>query len=99
MDKSEIKKNYKLRVRGTLKAKVLEYLATHPCQDCGEPDPIVLEFDHRDQSAKVDSVARLVNDCKSWETVLEEIQKCDVRCANCHKRRTAKQLGFWKQLG
>jgi len=102
MDKKSIhnkqKLDYKLRKRAELRLKVLEYLNTHPCITCGEPDPIVLEFDHRNQDDKILSISRLVNDCSSWQIIQDEISKCDVLCANCHRRRTHKQLGFWKQL-
>jgi hypothetical protein len=40
-------------------------------------------------------VSALVNGKYSWSKILEEIEKCDVRCANCHRRRTAKQLGWY----
>lgn len=70
----------------------------HPCVICKEADPIVLEFDHLDPTDKDGSVARMVNDCKPWEVVEAEINKCRVLCANCHKRHTYAQLGFWKQL-
>lgn len=33
-----------------------------------------------------------------WNKILSEIEKCDVRCANCHKRRTARQFN-WSKLG
>ena len=78
------------------RALLLAYLLDHPCVDCGEADPIVLDFDHRDPSTKRNEVARLAS-TKSWPQVLAEIEKCDVRCANCHRRKTAKQFG-WKKL-
>ena len=78
---------------------MLRYLREHPCVDCGEADPIVLDFDHRDREHKVDSVMKLVLSGYGWETILAEIAKCDVRCANCHRRRTAVQLGWFKLNG
>ncbi len=70
------------------------YLEKHPCVDCGESDPRVLEFDHREREKKKQEVARLVS-TGSKGVVLREIAKCDVRCANCHRRRTAHQFA-WK---
>lgn len=74
-------------------AFILEYLEAHPCVDCGEPDPIVLEFDHR--SDKRCSVSDAVRKGLGQKTIAAEIAKCDVRCANCHRRKTADQFG-WK---
>ena len=66
--------------------RVYEYLVSHPCVDCGESDIRVLEFDHRDPSKKLFTVSELTS---GQSTKLEdEILKCDVRCANCHKKRT-----------
>ena len=31
-----------------------------------------------------------------WNLILEEIKKCEVRCANCHRIKTANQFGFEK---
>jgi hypothetical protein len=74
---------------------VYSYLQSHPCVDCGETDVVVLEFDHRDPATKRRDVAYLAAR-KSWKTVLVEIAKCDVRCANCHRRRTAAQFSWVK---
>jgi phage-related protein len=75
---------------------VLAYLLEHPCVDCGEGDPIVLHFDHRDGQKKYKGVSFLVKKGRSLEVIKSEVEKCDVRCANCHMRRTAKQFGWWK---
>jgi hypothetical protein len=75
-----------------------EYLSTHPCVDCGESDPIVLEFDHVDQGTKRAEVSRMVSSILSWDTITKEVAKCEVRCANCHRRRTAKQRGYYLYL-
>jgi hypothetical protein len=72
------------------------YLAEHPCVDCGESDIRCLEFDHRDPSTKSANVAKLLQRAGAWSTILAEIEKCDVRCANCHRRRTSRQFSTWR---
>lgn len=67
------------------------YLATHPCVDCGESDPIVLEFDHRAPALKVFNIGESNSLSKSIKSVRFEVSKCDVRCSNCHRRRTFTQ--------
>lgn len=75
---------------------ILEYLLKNPCIDCGEPDPIVLEFDHIDPSIKDGVISVLKR--SSLSKVKKEIEKCEVRCANCHRRKTAKQFGWKNKL-
>lgn len=68
-----------------------DYLFDHPCVDCGETDPVVLEFDHIDTKS-FDIAYGIRNN--SWESVLREMDKCEVVCANCHRRRTSRRGGF-----
>lgn len=72
---------------------IFEYLKKHSCIDCGESDPIVLEFDHIEDKKYSISV---MHDQFSWKTILKEIEKCEVRCANCHRRKTAKQFNWYR---
>jgi len=72
---------------GVIKLKILAYQKEHPCIDCGETDPIVLDFDHV-RGTKITNIARMVNDETPWTIIEKEIEKCDVRCANCHRRAT-----------
>lgn len=74
--------------------RLAEYLRDHPCVDCGETDLRVLDFDHRDRTDKRGQVSRLVFSV-GWARLAEEIARCDVRCSNCHRRRTAEQMGWW----
>lgn len=70
---------------------IFNYLKNNPCVDCGEKDPIVLQFDHiKDKKYNISDMKMM-----SFEKVDEEIKKCDVRCANCHVRKTAKQFGYY----
>lgn len=84
-------------VRATNRALLAEYFAAHPCVDCEETDIRVLDFDHRDDVHKRCNVARLLGGGISWEAIVAEIAKCDVRCANCHRRRTCERGGWWRQ--
>jgi hypothetical protein len=77
---------------------VYAYLLEHPCIDCGEADPMCLDFDHVDRSTKKTRVSTLVQRYCRLETIKEEIEKCEVRCANCHRRKTIKELGQYKWL-
>lgn len=63
------------------------------CLDCGELDFIVLEFDHRDPTTKSFSISD-VGATVSMKRLKEELQKCDVVCSNCHRRRTAKYYNW-----
>lgn len=76
---------------------VLVYLKTHPCVDCGESNPVVLEFDHV-RGNKLNDVCNLIKRGRCWENIYAEIQKCEVRCCNCHRIKTAKQFGYRKLL-
>lgn len=67
------------------KENAKKYLSTHPCVDCGETDIIVLEFDHI-KGNKEFCISTKYR-CRSWKRLLKEIDKCEVRCANCHRKR------------
>lgn len=76
---------------------VQKYLEGNPCVDCGEADIEVLQFDHIEmvgsKSLRVSSYMG-----HSLETLKKEIEKCEVRCGNCHIRRTRKQMGWFRTL-
>ena len=76
--------------------KLFDFYKSNPCVDCNESDPMVLECDHR--SDKKFEVSKLVGNGYSWDTIQKEIDKCDVRCANCHRRKTAIQFGWYQDL-
>ena len=86
------------RERDSYWAWLMTYLQSHPCVDCGETDPIVLTFDHRELTEKIETIGRLLSR-SGWKAFLAEVAKCDVRCANCHRLRTAEQFGWSKRIG
>lgn len=69
----------------------------HPCVDCGEGDPIVLEFDHITDD-KTSGISDLVGTGVSLDILIAEIAKCVVRCANCHRRKTSRELGWFRTI-
>lgn len=87
-----VKHNAEYRLRNL--QHIVDFFKTHPCVDCGETDPVVLEFDHLQD--KEYNVSRLNHG--SFETLVNEIAKCEVRCANCHRRKTAVQFGWYKDI-
>jgi hypothetical protein len=72
-------------------AYLVSFFREHPCVDCGEGDPLVLEFDHLGD--KQFGIGRGMRE-RPWQAVLAEIEKCEVVCANCHRRRTNRRGGF-----
>lgn len=85
------------RIRSVVREHIWQYFASHPCVDCGEKDRLVLQFDHV-RGQKIKDVSYLVSFGSSWDRIQAEIAKCDVRCANCHARRTALASGDYRAV-
>lgn len=66
-----------------------DFKATLSCQVCGENHPACLDFHHRDASEKDIAVGAAVT--YSRAKLLREIAKCDVLCANCHRKHHASE--------
>jgi hypothetical protein len=66
-----------------------------PCMDCGNSfPPCAMDFDHRPDETKTGTISRIVNNWKVSEAYLrEEMAKCDLVCANCHRVRTQIRAG------
>ena len=99
-----IRKNRKDAYIQAAQIYIRAYLETHPCIDCGEDDWVVLEFDHvRGEKYQAGrrkmGVAQLACDGYKLETIIAEIEKCDVRCRNCHARITYQRHdGCWRNM-
>lgn len=65
----------------------VEYKSTLKCCDCNEDDPVCLDFHHTDPTTKVSTVCMMSVQGYSIDTILKEIAKCIVVCANCHRKR------------
>lgn len=69
---------------------LFDYLLDHPCVDCGEKDPVVLEFDHLGD--KLFGISTVARHGSGMVRLRAEMAKCEVRCANCHRRVTCKRI-------
>lgn len=77
---------------------IIDYLKNNPCIDCGETNIITLEFDHRDNVKKEFIISDAISKGFKIERIKKEINKCDVRCANCHRIRTSKQFNWYSDF-
>lgn len=77
------------------KQKLIVYLSSKLCVDCSESDIRVLEFDHV-RGEKTRGVSQMISRGCSWKTIEKEIAKCDIRCCNCHRRKTIESLGWYR---
>lgn len=64
--------------------EAIDYLGGK-CMRCGGVFPrCVYDFHHRDPATKIDSISNLLGKPKMLK---EELKKCDLLCANCHRIR------------
>ena len=92
--RNPVKNNNANKRRDVVRNFIVLYLQSHPCVDCGEKDIVVLEFDHLKD--KKENVSSMIGRASPIEKIEKEISKCDVVCANCHRRRTAKTFNWYK---
>ena len=80
----------KIQYQKWLLDQVKELKKISECKDCGESNPLVLDFDHV-RGKKIMCISNMVRNSYSIETIQKEIDKCEVRCANCHRLITYKR--------
>lgn len=108
--KQQYRKNLTLRIRRNCDRTIrhrkevarclFDYLLEHPCVDCGERNPVLLDPDHV-RGDKTCGVSKLRNSV--WEKQLIELQKCDIRCVRCHRLKTASEqkwakVAWWEEV-
>jgi len=66
------------------------------CCICGyKLHAVALDFDHLDPSEKDFTIGTKYTH-KPWQSILDEIEKCRILCANCHRVETLKQRNLEK---
>lgn len=76
--------------RRKLKQRYRDYKESLSCEECGhsgKDNAWSLDFDHINPDEKVVAVSHLVTSGYGWERIMEEIEKCRVVCANCHRKK------------
>lgn len=63
-----------------------EIMTKLSCSTCSENDIACLDFHHIDRTSKEENVTKMLNDHRSKESILREIEKCVVLCSNCHRK-------------
>lgn len=84
LQNKDVYREYKRQARARKAAYCREVKAISGCVECGEKHPATLEFHHKDQNVKKGDIGQTQ---WSWDRLKSEIKKCDVLCANCHRKR------------
>ena len=80
-------KERKIRTIEKSKAFVNRVKAIYSCFDCGLRNPLVMEFDHV-HLIKIENISTMIYNGTSLNKIKNEIRKCEMVCANCHRIRT-----------
>lgn len=83
-------RDYVDRKRAVARHLVRKYKESCGCADCGISDWRVLDFDHV-RGKKTRPVSTMLQAPHSLEAIFGEIEKCEVRCANCHRIKTRER--------
>lgn len=89
---AKLNQEYKEEVQSYL----ISYLKEHTCVRCPETDIVVLDFDHINPEGKEFSISAGIRSKLKIGRIKVEIEKCQVLCANCHRRKTAKDNNWYK---
>jgi len=71
--------------REEVKQFVNEYKASKGCCKCFENETICLDLHHVGND-KITDISSTIKNCWNKEEILNEIKKCVVICANCHRK-------------
>jgi hypothetical protein len=88
------RREYKKLYHRKRKVKLIE-VKGGKCEDCGieynGKNACIFHFHHRDESTKEFALGNQVVN-KSWQRLLEELEKCEMLCANCHEMRHSEEF-------
>lgn len=79
------KNKYKTKTKELTRQYVSKIKQESGCKFCGNTNTFCLDFHHKDNSIKRDTVCNLVRHGYSLQIIKDEIIKCDIICSNCHR--------------
>lgn len=75
---------------------MLNGLKNKPCKDCGKSyPPCAMDFDHTENN-KVKKINIFLTNCNKAK-LIEEVNKCEIVCSNCHRIRTHNRNQYIKK--
>lgn len=64
-----------------------------PCKDCEVIlHPFFMDYDHLDPSDKIECISGMISAMYPFETIINEVKKCELLCVMCHRKRTLARL-------
>ena len=82
---TERSKEYTRQARAKTRKWIAEYKEGRGCCICGEAHPRCLDFHHVGEEKKDTNISRLISTGRLG-VIKEEIKKCIIVCANCHRK-------------
>ena len=79
----------RVKAREDAREYIYQYKLTNPCENCGETDPVILDFHH--VRGKGANIPALVADGTSLKRIKAEINLCIILCSNCRRKLTASE--------
>ncbi|MHB8597334.1 MAG: hypothetical protein ACYDER_11050 [Ktedonobacteraceae bacterium] len=80
----EVRQEKRTQERQDMVSYYRQYKASLRCMKCGENDPACLNFHHRNKHEKTHNVSYYIYLYPNLKKFMQEVEKCDVLCANCH---------------
>ena len=86
------KKEWKLKRVAEKSTWLNEYKNKNPCSRCGKSyDPVCMDFHHVDPESKVSTISSFLHGTHTLEKLKEEVAKCEIICAHCHRLHHYKE--------
>ena len=84
-DCKECHSNHMKQVYQKKKDTIQELKSQCKCAKCGDDRGYILDYHHINPNEKETTIARMTSNCYTLDKVYNEIEKCIVLCANCHR--------------